>query len=117
MLYQQLRILAFVAMALVRPATAATFNCVDNGPSNRGVYCEVLVGSPGNTFGIFENQGWSSTTDHEYWAEITAVWDNEWDFAVENNGVSCTGSCTPFGGSNCGNGHQQCPPRCWQDIC
>lgn len=89
MLYQKLRILAFMVTALARLSTAATFTC-DRSPGY--VECTIFV-STGNEFRILEGGGWGCTDDGQYCAEIQSATEIEVKFEVENGARACTSSC------------------------
>jgi len=89
MLYQQLRILPFIVVALARLSTAATFTC-DNEPG----YLECTIDlNPGGDFLIAEGGGWGCTDNGDYCAEVESASDEEWKFIVTNYAATCTASC------------------------
>lgn len=92
MLYQQLRVLTFMVVALARLSTAATFTC-DNQQGY--VECSVSLGT-GNSFLIIEGGGSGCSNDGQYCAELESVSDEKWKFFVTNGGASCATSCPPL---------------------
>lgn len=98
MLRRQLRIFAFIAIALGGLSTAAVFDC-ENGYG----YIECIIklddsdpSEDGNIFafsGIDEND--ACTADGNYCATVETVPEevDEWQILVTNNGVSCVGVC------------------------
>ena len=101
MLYQQLRILVFMAIALIRLSTAADWECND---TQGYVACTVTLNS-GNTIRLGEPDGQKCTHDGKYCAEVKG-----WTFSVTNNGETCVGGCQP---------HQVCDTtglRCWNEC-
>ena len=89
--------------ALVGLTTAAEFSC-DNFGLYGYVTCAVSpdpTNNPGNFFFIYENQGWGSSTDGTFWAEIGGISNTRWNFLVEDGGGKCFGDCTPIPDAGC----------------
>lgn len=89
MLCQQLRALAFMAIAVAHLSEAAEFHC-DN--VDRYVSCQVTL-NEGNKFDVKRERGCSN--DGRYCVSIKASSSGNWKFNVVNDGVECSGECSP----------------------
>lgn len=111
MLRQQLHILAFMGIALVRLSTAANWDCSSDTGGN--INCRVTL-NPSNTFWVNMAHGQSCTHDGRYCGQVRAVSNSEWQFDITNNGVSCTDSCKPLPYCNADN---ECSGTCHKEVC
>ena len=95
MLYQQLRVVTFMAIALVRLSAAATFTC---GNSLGYVSCTVTI-NIGNAFILNpvdgDDDGWCCSDDGNYCATLTSQSDQEWTWSTVNDGNECSCACYP----------------------
>jgi len=118
MLYQQLRIFVFMAVAMVRLSAAAHFSCDDS----RGyIFCAVSL-NPGNDFNFSEEDlAVDCTHDGEYCARVESIPNDntEWKIVVLNSGggqsVFCYDVC-PLR-QTCDNINGACYDECQTDAC
>ena len=92
MLYQQLRIFVFMAVAMARLSAAAHFSCDD---SLGYIYCDISLNS-GNDFSFSEEDlGADCTRDGEYCARVESIPNDntEWKIAVLNSGGGTSSFC------------------------
>lgn len=94
MLYQQLRILGFMGIALLRLSAAAHFDC--NSDSGGNINCFITL-NPGNTFWVNEAHGQSCSHGGAYCATVTLNPPQQWQWllTVTNDGESCSATCDP----------------------
>ena len=118
MLYQQLRIFVFMAVAMVRLSAAAHFIC-DNGQGF--ISCYISLNS-GNDFTFSEeDDAVDCTRDGEYCARVESIANDntEWKIVVLNSGggtsVFCYGVC-PLQ-RTCDNISGTCFYECQTDAC
>jgi hypothetical protein len=118
MLYQQLRLFAFMAVAMVGLSAGAQFSC-DN---SRGyIFCHITL-NPGNDFTFSEEDTEVATTrDGKYSARVQTIPNDnaEWKISVLNSGggksVFCYDVC-PIQGT-CDNTDGACYYECHTNAC
>ena len=113
MVYQQLRIFAFVVISLVHLSAAAHFECSNvAGP----IICHVTIG-PHNSF-IYspDSQEPSCTEDQQYCAVVTGQpGQASWEIYVTNGDGQCWAGCPVRVGSTCD--ETFCWDTCEADAC
>ena len=118
MLYQQLHLFVFMAVAMVRLSAAAQFSC-DN---SRGyIFCHISLNS-GNDFNFSEEDDSVATTrDGKYSARVQSIANDnaEWKIVVLNSGggksVWCYDVCTIH--VTCDNTNGACYDECQTNAC
>ena len=118
MLYQQLRIFVFMAVAMVRLSAAAHFDC-DNTLGY--IFCDISLNSDNDFNYSEEDDSVDCTRDGKYCARVETIPNDntEWKIAVINNGggtsALCYGMCPVQ--RLCDDNGGDCYDACQTDVC
>ena len=114
MLCQQLRIFAFMAVAMVRLSAAAHFDC-DNTLGY--IFCDISLNSDNDFNFSGQDDAVDCTRDSKYCARVETIPNDntEWKIVVLNNGGFCYGTCPVQ--QLCDDNGGDCYDACQADVC
>jgi hypothetical protein len=114
MLCQQLRIFAFMAVAMVRLSAAAHFDC-DNTLGY--IFCDISLNSDNDFNFSGQDDAVDCTRDGDYCARVETIPNDstEWKIVVLNNGGFCYGTCSVQ--RLCDDNGGDCYDACQADVC